>query len=94
MQAFLNKKTTIEEFHDDVFGLRRKSIVETNEFLSKLTSGEIKEFVPNKEANRLEGFLSGLYFQCEGWDDDGDDERFHNAIRNGFLKFQKILNEE
>lgn len=94
IQTFLNKQISAEEFHDNVFGLRRNHINKCNKFLLKLVSGEIKEFFPNKKAHKLEGFLSFLYFECEHFEMDWDEETFYNSIQNGFLKFQTILNEE
>lgn len=94
IQTFLNQEINAEEFHDSVFGLRRNQIDECNKFLSKLVSGEIKEFFPNKESHKLKGFLSSLYFECEHFEMNWDEKAFYNSIQNGFLKFQKILNEE
>ena len=94
IQAFLNKEMDGQEFHDSVFGLRRNHIDKCDKFLSKLVSEEIKEFFPNKESYKFKGFLSFLYFECEHFEMNWDEERFYNSIRNGFLKFQKILNEE
>ena len=94
IQTFLNQEITAEKFHDSVFGLRRNHIDKCNKFLSKLVSGEIKEFFPNKESYKLKGFLSFLYLECEHFEMNWDEETFYNSIRNGFLKFQKILNEE
>ena len=94
IQTFLNQEINAEEFHDSVFGLRRNHIDKCDKFLSKLVSGEIKEFFPNKESYKLKGFLSSLYFECEHFEVNSDEETFYNSIRNGFLKFQKILNEE
>jgi len=36
IQAFLNKEMDGEEFHDSVFGLRRKQIAKCDKFLSEL----------------------------------------------------------
>jgi hypothetical protein len=94
IQDFLSKKIDAHEFHDSVFGLRRKHSEKCKRFLSKLVSEEIKDFCPNKNAHKLKGFLSALYFECEHFEMHWDEERFYNSIRNGFLKFQKILNEE
>jgi hypothetical protein len=94
IQTFLNKEIDAEEFHDSVFGLRRTHRIKCDKFLSRLVSGEIKEFFPNKESYKLKGFLSSLYFECEHFEMNWDEETFYNSIRNGFLKFQKILNEE
>ena len=77
-----------------MFGLRRKHLSRCNKFLSKLAAGEIKEFFPNKESLKFAGFLSSLYFECEHFEMNWDEEEFYNSIQNGFLKFQKILNEE
>ena len=94
IQTFLNKEINAEEFHDSVFGLRRTHIAKCNQFLSKLVSEEIKEFFPTKERYKLKGFLSSLYFECEHFEMNWDEETFYNSIQNGFLKFQKILNKE
>ena len=94
IQTFLNKEITALEFHDCVFGLRRTQRDKCNKFIAKLGSGEINEFFPNKESYKLKGFLSSLYFECEHFEMNWDEETFYNSIRNGFLKFQKILNEE
>lgn len=94
IKTFLNQEIIVEEFHDSVFGLYRNHIHKYNKFISKLVSGEIKEFFPNKESYKLKGFLSFLYSECEYFEMNRDEETFYNSIRNGFLKFQKILNEE
>ena len=83
-----------EEFHDSVFGLRRNHIAKCKKFLSKLVSEELKDFFPNEESYKLKGFLFSLYFECEHFEMNFDEEKFYTSIRNGFLKFQKILNEE
>ena len=51
------KKINAHEFHDNVFGLRRKHSEKCKRFLSKLVSEEIKDFCPNKNAHKLKGFL-------------------------------------
>ena len=94
IQTFLNKEINAREFHESVFGLRRNHIDKCEKFLSKLVSEEIKEFFPKKESYKLKGFLSSFYFECEHFEIHWDEETFSNSIRNGFLKFQKILNEE
>lgn len=94
IQTFLNKKINAYQFHDSVFGLRRNHLAKCKEFQSKLTSEEIKEFFPNQESYKLKGFLSFLYFECEHFEMKWDEEDFYNTILDGFLKFQKILEEE
>ncbi len=94
MEDFLSKKIDAHEFHDSVFGLRRKHLEKCNRFLSKLVSEEIKDFCPNKEAHKLKGFLSGLYFDCEHFETNFDEAELYTSIENGFLNFQKALNEE
>ena len=94
IQDFLNKKMNGEEFHDSVFGLRRKLIAKCDKFLSKLVSEKVKDFYPNKKSNKLKGFLTFLYFECEHFEENFENEEFYTSIRNGFLKFQEILNEE
>lgn len=94
MENFLSKKINAHEFHDSVFGLRRKHLEKCKRFLSKLVSEEIKDFCPNKNAPKLKGFLSALYFECEHFETNFNEAELYTSIENGFLKFQIILNEE
>ena len=94
IQAFLNKEMDGQEFHDSVFGFRRKHLAKCDKFLSKLVSEEIKDFFPTRESYKLKGFLSALYFECEHFETNFDEDEFYTSIQNGFLEFQKILNEE
>ena len=94
IQNFLSKKIDAHEFHDSVFGLRRKNLEKCKRFLLKLVSEEIKDFCPNKNAHKLKGFLSALYFECEHFETNFDEAELYTSIENGFFKFQIILNEE
>lgn len=94
MENFLSKKINAHEFHDSVFGLRRKHSEKCKRFLSKLVSEEIKDFCPNKNAPKLKGFLSALCFECEHFETNFDEAELYTSIENGFLKFQKALNKE
>ena len=92
MENFLSKKINAHEFHDSVFGLRGKHLDKCKRFLSKLVSEEIKDFCPNKNAYKLEGFLSAWYFECEHFETNFDEAELYTSIENGFFKFQTILN--
>ena len=94
MEDFLSKKIDAHEFHDSVFGLRRKHLEKCKRFLSKLVSEEIKDFCPNKNAHKLKGFLSALYFECEHFETNFDEAELYTSIENGFFKFQRALEEE
>ena len=94
IQAFLSKEMDGQEFHDSVFGLRRKHLAKCNKFLSKLVSEEIKDFSPTKESYKSKGFLSALYFECEHFETNFDEDELYTSIRTRFLKFQKFLNGE
>jgi hypothetical protein len=94
MQAFLNKEIDAQEFHDSVFGLRCKHLAKCDKFLSKLVSEEIKDFFPTKESYKLKGFLSTLYFKCEHFETNFNEDELYTSIGNGFLKFQNFLNRE
>ena len=94
MEDFLSKKIDAHEFHDNVFGLRRKHLKKCEVFLSKLLSAEIKDFCPNKNAHKLKGFLSALYFECEHFETNFNEAELYISIENGFLQFQKALNKE
>ena len=94
MQQFLNKEITAFEFHDRVFGLRRTHQIDSKNLISKLASEEIKDFVPNPDSKKIDGFLSALYFECEGFEVDGEEELFYNTIENGFLRLKEVLNEK
>ena len=94
MEDFLSKKIDAHEFHYSVFDLRHKSSEKYKRFVSKLVSEEIKDFCPNKNADKLDGFLSALYFECEHFETNFDEAELYTSIENGFFNFQIILNEE
>jgi hypothetical protein len=94
MQDFLSKKIDAHEFHDSVFGLRRKHLEKCNKFLLRLVSEEINDFCPDKNAHKLKGFLSALYFECEHLETNFKEAELYTSLENGFLNFQKALNEK
>lgn len=98
MKNFLNKKIDAELFCDQVYGLRYKLINASKKFdLELISSSEkIKDFQPDERSNKLSGFLTALYFECEYFVDaeDYEHEKFYDSIKNGFLNFQKAFNEE
>jgi hypothetical protein len=94
MEDFLSKKIDAHEFDDSVFGLRRKHSEKCERFLSKLVSEEIKDFCPNKNAHKLKGLLSTLYFECEHFETNFDETELYTSIENVFFEVQIILNEE
>lgn len=88
MQDFLSKNIDADEFHDSVFGLRRKHLEKCERFRSKLVSEEIKDFCPNKKANKLEGFLSFLYFECEHFEDNFDEAELYTSIKEAYNEYE------
>ena len=86
MEDFLSKKINVHEFHDSVFGLRCKHSEKCKRFLSKLVLEEIKNFCPNKNAHKLKGFLSALYFECEHFEMNFDEAELYTSIENGLFK--------
>jgi hypothetical protein len=94
MQDFLNRKINGQEFCDQVFGLRRNLMIARNKFLIQLGAGEVKDFQPDPRSKKLSGFLDGLFCYCDDSMEDYENDQFFNAMQNGFLNFQKALNEE
>ena len=96
MEDFLNKKIDGELFCDQVYGLRRKLINTCEKFKLELISSseKIKDFQPDGRSKKLSGFLTGLYCECEHFAEDYQNDVFYTSIKNGFLNFQKALNEE
>lgn len=94
MQDFLNRKIDGQEFCDRVFGLRRNLIIACDQFLVQLGAGEVKDFQPDPRSKKLSGFLDGLFCYCDDFMEDYENDQFSNAMQNGFLNFQKALNEE
>ena len=94
MEDFLNRKIDGEEFCDGVSGLRRKLIDSCKKFKLELGSEKLKDFQPDVRSKKFSGFLTSLYFECEYFDEDYKNDEFYTPIKNGFLKFQKALNEE
>ena len=96
MKNFLNKKIDGELFCDQVYGLRHKLINTCEKFNLELISSseKIKDFQPDGRSKKLSGFLSGLFCYCDDFMEDYENDEFSNAMQNGFLNFQKALNEE
>ena len=94
MQDFLNRKIDGQEFCDRVFGLRRNLMIACDQFLVQLGAGEVTDFQPDPRSKKLSGFLDGLFCYCDDFMEDYENDQFSNAMQNGFLNFQKALNEE
>ena len=94
MEDFLNRKIDGEELCGRVYGLRRKLINGCEKFKLELGSGKVKDFQPDGRSKKLSGFLTGLYCECEHFAEDYENDEFYTSIKNGFLNFQKALNEE
>lgn len=94
MQDFLNRKIDGQEYCDRIFGLRRNSMIATDKFLIQLGAGEVKDFQPDPRSKKLSGFLTFLFCYCDGFMEDYENDQFYDAMQNGFLDFQKALNEE
>ena len=94
MEDFLNRKIDGKELCGRVYGLRRKLINTCEKFTLELSSGKVKDFQPDGRSKKLSGFLTGLYCECEHFAEDYENDEFYTSIKNGFLNFQKALNEE
>lgn len=94
MQDFLNRKIDGQEFCDRVFGLRHNLMIAHHQFLVQLGGGEVKDFQPDLRSKKLSGFLDGLFCYCDDFMEDYQNPQFYTSIQNGFLNFQKALNEE
>ena len=94
MQDFLNRKIDGQKFCGRVFGLRRNLMIASDKFVIQLGAGEVKDFQPDPRSKKLSGFLDGLFCYCDDFMEDYENDQFSNAMQNGFLNFQKALNEE
>lgn len=94
MQDFLNRKIDGQKFRGRVFGLRRNLMIASDKFLIQLGAGEVKDFQPDPRSKKLSGFLGGLFCYCDDFMEDYENDQFYDAMQNGFLNFQKALNEE
>jgi|GEM_PF-1629723 len=94
MQDFLTRKIDGQKFCDRVFGLRRNLMIASDKFLIQLGAGEVKDFQPDPRSKKLSGFLSGLFGYCDDFMEYYENDQFSDAMQNGFLNFQKALNEE
>ena len=92
MQDF--RKIDGQEFCDRVFGLRRNLMIASDKFLIQLGAGKVTDFQPDPRSKKLSGFLSGLFCYCDDFIEDYENDQFSDAMQNGFLNFQKALNEE
>jgi len=94
MQDFLHRKIDGEEFSSSVFGLRRNLRIAYDQFILELSAEKVKDFQPDPRTKKLSGFFTGLFCYCDDFMEDYENDQFSNAMQNGFLNFQKALNEE
>mgnify|MGYP002795178261 CR=1 FL=1 len=94
MQDFLNRQIDGWEFLDRVFGRRLNLMMPRHKFLVPLGTVEVKDFQHDPRSNKLSGCLDGLFCYCDDFMEDYENDQFSNAMQNGFLNFQKALNEE
>lgn len=87
MQDFLNRKIDGQEFCERVFGLRRNLMIACDQFLVQLGAGEVTNFQPDPKSKKLSGFLDGLFCYCYDFMEDYENDKFSNAMQNGFLNF-------
>lgn len=89
---FLNEVIDQEEFCQ----YSKKLINDVEKFILNLSSGVIKDFQPNIKSEKLSSFITFLYCECENFSDYDDykNEEFYTLIKQGFVKFQQILNEK
>jgi len=90
----LNRKINGEEFCSRVYGLCSKIINACEKFKLELGSEKVKDFQPDVRSKKLSGFLTDLFCECEHFGEDYENNEFYTSIKNGFLNFQKALNEE
>ena len=69
-------------------------MIPCEQFLVQLSVGEVKDFQPDPRSKKLSGFLYGLFCYCDDFMEDYKNDQFSNAMQNGFLNFQKALNQE
>lgn len=94
MEDSLNGKMDGEEFCSGVYGLRRKLINACETFKLELGAGKVKDFQLDVKSKKLIGFSTFLFCECEHFGEDYENDEFYASIKQGFLKFQKALNEE
>lgn len=54
----------------------------------------MQDFQPDPRSKKLSGFLGGLFCYCDDFMENYENDQFSDAMQNGFLNFQKALNEE
>lgn len=96
LKNFLNKKIDGEFLCDEVFGMRRKLMIKCDKFKLELLSNseKIQDFQPDERSKDFGGFLSRIYFNCDYFMEDYQNEKFYDSVKNNFLDFQKALDEE
>jgi len=94
MEDFLNRKIDGEELCGGVDRIRRKLRNACEKFMLELGSGKVKDFQPDVRSKKLSGFLTGLYCECDNFEEDYKKPEFYDSIKDCFLKFQKVLDKE
>lgn len=95
MENFLNKKIDGDLFCDEVYGLRNKTLSAYKKFISELISSSenMKEFQPDPKCERIKGFSTYLFTECQCFNDE-DNYPLYDSIQNGYLNFQEAINKE
>lgn len=94
MEKFVNRIISGEEFRDSFIQLRQRLIYECDGFIKELGSEKLKDFQLDPRSNGFGSLISFLRAECDNFIEDYQNEEFYDSIKNGFLKFQKVLNEE
>lgn len=94
MKNFINGTIDGEDFSDSFSGLRRKLIDSFNKFESELGSEKLKDFQPDLRSKGFGRFISFLPAEFDNFDEDYDNDEFHDSIKEAFFKLYKSLDEE
>ena len=94
MKDFLDFKIDGEELCGRVFGLGRALKNKFKKFQLELISGKVKNFQPDKNSEKMAGFLTGFFCECDYFMKDYENDEFYTSIQNGFLNLQEACSVE
>jgi hypothetical protein len=92
MDNFIHGIIDGQEFSDSFCGLHRKTFEAHNAF--KIDFERLKGFHPDPRSKRFGTLISFLSAECDNFEEDYDNKKFYDSIKDCFLKLQKVLNEE
>ena len=92
MEKLINGIIDGEEFSDDFVVLYRKTLDACYAFETDFE--KLEDFQPDGRSKGFGSFISFLRAECDNFEEDYDNDVFHDSIKEAFFQLHKSLDEE